>query len=130
MYQFAKGMTASNYTATNIVPRTNLELLKPKLDSATWSRLARARGAHLNGLESFHLFAAAMIAGNYAGMEVKELNFCAVEYLVATVVFTALYMGVARSEAWSYARSGVYMWSVGIPMYVLWKAGGRLVERL
>lgn len=62
LYQFARGMTASNYSATNIVPRTNLESLKSKVDSNTWQKLARARGAHLNALEGFPLFAAAMVS--------------------------------------------------------------------
>jgi uncharacterized MAPEG superfamily protein len=62
LYQFAKSMTASKYTATNIVPRTNLESLKGKLDTNTWQKLARARGAHLNALEGFPLFAAAMVS--------------------------------------------------------------------
>jgi hypothetical protein len=61
MYQFAKTMTASNYTATNIIPRTNLETLKSKLDSNTWQKLVRARGAHLNALEGFGLFGVAMV---------------------------------------------------------------------
>ena len=64
LYQFAKGMTASNYQGTNIAPRTNLELLKAKLDTKTWSKLVRARGAHLNALEGFPLFAAAMVCPN------------------------------------------------------------------
>ena len=61
MWQFAKGMTASNYQATNLVPRTNLDILKSKVDSNTWQKLVRARGAHLNALEGFPLFAAAMV---------------------------------------------------------------------
>jgi hypothetical protein len=61
LYQFAKTMTSSNYTATNIVPRTNIDTLKPKLDSRTWQNIVRARGAHLNALEGFPLFAAAMV---------------------------------------------------------------------
>jgi uncharacterized MAPEG superfamily protein len=148
LYQFARGMTASNYTATNIVPRTNLEALKSKLDSRTWQKLARARGVHLNALEGFPLFAAAMvrlldhqapktclltcisqIAGNYAKLDVKEMNFLAADYLAARVVYSALYMTV-KSEAASYLRSGAYAWSLSIPLYVLWKAGNRIAERV
>lgn len=61
MYQFARGMVASNYATTNIVPRTNLEALRGKVDTKTWQTLACARGAHLNALEGFPLFAAAMV---------------------------------------------------------------------
>jgi uncharacterized MAPEG superfamily protein len=69
------------------------------------------------------------IAGNVAKMDVKELNLCAAEYLAARVVYTTLYMTV-KSEAASYLRTGAYAWSVGIPLYVLWKAGTRLAERI
>lgn len=61
VWQFVKGMTASNYQATNLAPRTNLEILKSKVDSNTWQKLVKARGAHLNALEGFPLFAAAMV---------------------------------------------------------------------
>jgi hypothetical protein len=59
-YYFVKLMSASNYTATNVTPRTNLDTLKTRLPAETWRALARARGAHLNALEGFPLFAACM----------------------------------------------------------------------
>lgn len=50
-----------NLLTHNTRPRTNLETWKSKLPTATWNHLARARGAHLNSLEVFPLFAAAMV---------------------------------------------------------------------
>ena len=75
LYQFAKGMTASGYSATNIIPRTNLETLKPKLDSNTWQKLVRARGAHLNALEGFPLFAAAMACLSFTSAVITRASF-------------------------------------------------------
>ena len=60
-YYFVKMMSASNYSATNVTPRTNLDTLKTRLPAATWNTLARARGAHLNTIEGFPLFAACMV---------------------------------------------------------------------
>jgi uncharacterized MAPEG superfamily protein len=60
-YYFVKMMSASNYSATNATPRTNLDTLKTRLPAATWNTLARARGAHLNAIEGFPLFAACMV---------------------------------------------------------------------
>jgi uncharacterized MAPEG superfamily protein len=60
-YYFVKMMAASNYSATNITPRTNLDTLKTRLPAATLNTLARARGAHLNAIEGFPLFAACMV---------------------------------------------------------------------
>ncbi len=68
------------------------------------------------------------MAGTYAKIEPRELNASAAQYLTARVLYSVLYMTV-RSEAASYLRSAVYVWSVGIPFYVLWKAGGKLAER-
>ena len=62
LYFFARGILASNYAYRNALPRNNLEYLKDKLPAATWSSLSRARGAHLNALEGFPLFASAMVS--------------------------------------------------------------------
>ncbi len=60
-YYFVKMMGVSKGEATNITPRTNLDTLKTRLPAETWKTLARARGAHLNALEGFPLFAACMV---------------------------------------------------------------------
>lgn len=57
------------------------------------------------------------------------MNSLAANYLTARVVYTGMYMTV-KSEAASYLRSGAYVWSLGIPLYVLWKAGNRLAEQV
>jgi hypothetical protein len=61
LYLFTKFMKASNYAYTNMVPRANLERLGPSLPRETADMLWRARGCHLNALEGFPLFAAAMV---------------------------------------------------------------------
>lgn len=43
-------------------PRTNLDAWKSKLPQELWNHLTRARGAHLNSMEVFPLFAAAMVS--------------------------------------------------------------------
>lgn len=60
-YYFARMMVASKGQATNVTPRTNLDTLKSRLPAETWKALACARGAHLNTLEGFPLFAACMV---------------------------------------------------------------------
>ncbi|KIX99749.1 uncharacterized protein Z520_04385 [Fonsecaea multimorphosa CBS 102226] len=126
-YLFSKLMTASGYAYSNLVPRAQLATLAPTLPKATADMLWRARGCHLNALEGFPLFAAAVLAGTSANLDPKELNTCAAEYLVARTLYSVLYMTV-RSERASYLRSAVWAWSVGIPVYVLWKAGMRCVD--
>ncbi|KAH0839126.1 hypothetical protein AYO21_04720 [Fonsecaea monophora] len=127
LYLFSKLMKASGYAYSNLVPRAQLATLAPTLPKATADVLWRARGCHLNALEGFPLFAAAMIAGTHAKLDARELNTCAAEYLVARTLYSILYMTV-RSEPASYLRSAVWTWSVGIPVYVLWKAGKNFVN--
>lgn len=55
--------TSTNANA-NCRPRENLDAWKKSLPKETQDQLARARGAHLNGLEGFPLFAAAMVKHN------------------------------------------------------------------
>ncbi|KAK2804516.1 hypothetical protein FQN50_006591 [Emmonsiellopsis sp. PD_5] len=118
---------AANRQLSNIKPREHFETLRTKLPAETFDKLARARGAHLNALESFPLFAAAMIAGNVAKLPASDLNLIAAEYVGARVLYTALYMGV-KSEAASYLRTGVWAWSVGLPIWGIIKAGRAMAE--
>ena len=124
-------------------PRTNLDAWKGKLSTEVWNQLARARGAHINSLEVFPLFAAAMVcgiaiemstwiasdkeqvAGNVAKLPAEDLNSVALSFFAARTLYLGLYMGV-KSDTLAYARTGVYFWSISIPIIALWKAGKAL----
>ncbi|KAL3465506.1 hypothetical protein BJX64DRAFT_285441 [Aspergillus heterothallicus] len=121
-YYFVKMMANAKGLATNILPRENLTTLKGKVSDKIWTRLAKARGAHLNAMENLPLFAVAMLAGNVAKLPTSELNVLSLEYLGARLLYMATYMG-ARSEAVSYVRTGLWAWSVSIPIIALVKAG-------
>jgi uncharacterized MAPEG superfamily protein len=61
IYSQARLIYETKNQMSKAAPRTNLETWKSKLPAATWDHLVRARGAHLNSLEVFPLFAAAMV---------------------------------------------------------------------
>ncbi|KAJ5818084.1 hypothetical protein N7474_003675 [Penicillium riverlandense] len=124
-YYLVKMMANAKGQSSNILPRENLSILKGRVPAQVWDKLARARGAHLNALEGIPMFAAAMLAGNLAKLPAKDLNSLAFEYLGARLLYTAIYMGV-RSEAASYLRTGVWAWSISIPIWALYKAGKSL----
>ncbi|KAK2863677.1 hypothetical protein FQN49_004097 [Arthroderma sp. PD_2] len=107
---------------SNQMPRDSLHTLRGVIPANLWSKLFRARSAHINAIEGFPLFAAAMIAGNAAKLPTSDLNLIAAEYIGSRVLYTALYMG-ARSEFMSYVRTGVWFWGIGLPLYTLIKAG-------
>lgn len=50
------------------------------------------------------------------------------QYLGVRALYSMVYVGV-RSEAWSYLRTGLWAWSVGIPVWALLRAGGALDGR-
>ncbi|KAL2362481.1 hypothetical protein RJZ56_004614 [Blastomyces dermatitidis] len=116
---------ASMKQISNVLPRDHFSSLKGRIPAETWGKLFRAHSAHLNALESLPLFAAAMIAGNAAKLPASDLNLIAAEYIGARMIYTALYMSV-KSEGLSYLRSGVWAWSIGLPLYCLIKAGRAL----
>ncbi|KAJ5222645.1 uncharacterized protein N7469_008885 [Penicillium citrinum] len=126
-YYLIKMMANANGQSSNILPRENLTNLKGKISSQVWDKLARARGAHLNALEGIPMFAAAMLAGNLAKLPSKDLNYMAIDYLAARVLYTAVYMGV-KSELGSYLRTGIWAWSISIPIWVLVRAGNAINE--
>ena len=59
---FGKAMVASQGAASNLVPRANLDRIASLVPRATLDTLWKARGCHLNTLEGFPLFAAAMVS--------------------------------------------------------------------
>ena len=60
----------------NMQPRTNVLKVDSDqtLDKATKARVIRAEGAQQNGFENLGLFAAAVVAGNIAGLPAATLN--------------------------------------------------------
>ncbi|KAF3396382.1 hypothetical protein F1880_006756 [Penicillium rolfsii] len=120
-YYFVKMMANAKGQSSNILPRENLTNLKGHISGQVWDKLARARGAHLNAMEGIPMFAAAMLAGNLAKLPAKDLNWFAFDYLGARVLYTMAYMGV-KSEAASYLRTGLWAWSISIPILVLFKS--------
>jgi uncharacterized MAPEG superfamily protein len=53
----------------------------------------RAYGAHLNGLEAFPLFAAAVITATQRGVPQSRLDWTALAWLGVRVCYTGAYLG-------------------------------------
>ena len=50
----------------------------------------------------------------------------AFSFLGVRTLYMALYVGVSH-DVLAFARTGVYTWSIGIPLVTLWKAGNSQV---
>ena len=94
---------ASLGLAHNVYPRDDLSTATTTLPPSEAAKLKRREAAHVNGLENFPLFAAAMIVGNDAGLDSGTLNLCGVGYLVCRGVYSWLYVTVTKEKT-SYAR--------------------------
>ncbi|KAI9722980.1 MAG: hypothetical protein M1812_001429 [Candelaria pacifica] len=126
VYAFSTMMRASNYQWSNAAPRQNFEALKGKVPQETWDKCFRAYGAHLNGLESFPLFAAAVLAGNLAKLPASEMNSFAAQYIGFRILYSGLYIFNRSSEKLAYVRTGVWYWSLALPVLTLIHAGNKL----
>jgi len=91
-------------------------------------RISRAEGAQQNGFENLALFAAAVVAGNAAGLAHSTLNLLSGGYLFSRVVYNYIYI-TNETQAAANARSGVYVGGVALIMTLFIKAGNALAER-
>lgn len=79
----------------------------------TKERVLRLSSASENGLENIGLFAAAVVAGNVAGLANETLNRLSMSYVAARVLYTVLYANnTTPTTAW--ARSAVFWLGQGL----------------
>ena len=62
-----------------------------------------------------------------AKLPIQDMNNMALSFLGARTLYMALYMTVTH-DMLAFARTGVYAWSITIPLVGLWKAGMSQVE--
>src|SRR5208282_1342776 len=94
--------------AHNVYPREDIAKASSSLPPAETAKLKRQEAAHVNGLQNFPLFAAAMIVGNEAGLEAGTLNLLGMGYLITRGVYTWLYTTVSKEKTsyFRYPRTG------------------------
>lgn len=98
------------------------------LDKATKDRIIRAEGAQQNGFENIGLFAAAIVAGNMAGLSHKTMNLLSGGYLASRLLYNFIYIH-NTTGALAATRSLVYMAGVGFisTMFIM---AGNAINRL
>jgi len=121
-YNVLRMMAATGGKWSFAMPRTNMDTLKSKVPVSIWNQCYRARCAHINALEGFPLFAAAMLAGTMMHIPSEDLNKSAGWYIGLRSLYTALYISTT-SEVLALARTSVWGASIVVPVWTLWKAG-------
>ncbi|KAI0870555.1 hypothetical protein GGS24DRAFT_504639 [Hypoxylon argillaceum] len=93
-------------------PRTfAARLEKSDLDKETVARILRAESASANGFEGLPLFAAAVVAGNSAGLSPVALNSLTFAYILSRVAYNWVYIFLSENRNLAPIRTPV--WFVG-----------------
>ncbi|KIN00528.1 hypothetical protein OIDMADRAFT_19570 [Oidiodendron maius Zn] len=110
-------------------PRTYGECIAndQTLDKATKAMIHRCEGAQKNGFENLGLFAAAVVAGNLAGLPAETLNVLSGGYLASRVLYNLIYV-THTSEIMANVRSLTYFSGIGMIMALFIKSGNILSE--
>ena len=117
--------TSKKYDTTK--PRASSAALAEdrSLDTATKNRITRAEGAQQNGFENIGLFAAAVVAGNYAGLDTQWLNALSGGYLVSRAVYSYVYVNNDNATM-ANVRTGVFLSGIGMIFMLFVQAGNKL----
>ena len=102
-------------------PRASLELALQHAPHHLKNAIARAQGAHMNGFESYPLFAAAILAAKFAGVDSMRVDGAALTFLAFRVAYTGLYCWGTRGWM-ATLRSTVWFNSVLACSWLLWQA--------
>ncbi|KAF7531716.1 hypothetical protein G7054_g8613 [Neopestalotiopsis clavispora] len=100
-------------------PRTFLD----RLDKVEGLDKQRAEACSSNAFEGLPLFAAAVTAGNAAGLSSFALNSLSLGYLASRVAYTWVYIYLLDNPKMSVWRTHTWMAGIGMLMTLFIKAG-------
>ncbi|GAO13072.1 hypothetical protein UVI_02024340 [Ustilaginoidea virens] len=112
----------------NANPRQYRDMLArdTSIDKERKLRILRAEAASLNGLETIGLFAASVLAGNYAALDAATLNHLSFGYLLLRAAYTLTYV-LVRNRRYSVLRTAIWQLA-SVYMACFWvKAGLKLM---
>ena len=95
------------------------------IDQATKGRILRAESAQQNGFENIGLFAAAVVAGNAAGLDNWWLNTLSAGYIASRAVYNFIYIN-NTTEGIAQTRTAVFLGGLGMIMSLFVMAGNTL----
>ncbi|KAJ3572667.1 hypothetical protein NP233_g2938 [Leucocoprinus birnbaumii] len=116
------GLTGFN----NVYPRANTteftanKRVSPKLAG----KVKRMEGAHLNGLEAFPLWTAAILVGNLARLDNEYLNKMSLGFIALRILFNQIYI-YQESNAVGWVRTAVFFGALSCPATLLIKGAAK-----
>ncbi|KAF5379150.1 hypothetical protein D9615_006062 [Tricholomella constricta] len=116
------GLILKSIGFNNVAPRGNMaRLAEKKVSPEIAAKAARLEAAHLNGTETFPLWAVAILVGNYANVDHQTLNKLAFAYVALRITFNTVYAN-QKTQLHGMIRSLVWTAAISIPLYILVKA--------
>ncbi|KAJ7052906.1 hypothetical protein C8F01DRAFT_1032740 [Mycena amicta] len=114
----------------NVQPRANVARVSgdKAVPPEVVARIQRMEGAHLNGMENFPLWAAAVLAANYAGLDHRTVNVISIVYFLGRVLYNIVYI-TQSTRAQSNLRSIVFFGILPLPIYLLISAAHKVSTR-
>jgi len=108
----------------NVQPRANTKKFAENgsVPKEIAERAERLEGAHLNGNEILPMWVGAVLAGNFVGIPNETMNTASALFIGLRVLYNYIYT-THSSMAVSRVRTGVWLSSMGVPIYLLVKAG-------
>jgi uncharacterized MAPEG superfamily protein len=99
------------------------------IDKRTKERIIRAEGAQQNGFENLAFYAAAVTAGNAAGLAPQTMNMLSGAYLAIRTLYNLIYIN-GDTAALAGLRSTVYAGGVGLICAIFVMAGNAMNKKL
>ncbi len=111
----------------NRAPRslTKTVMEDQSIDSATKGRIFRAESAQQNGFENIGFFAAAVVAGNLAGLDTIWLNTLSVGYVISRIAYNLIYINNTTANL-ATARTVTFISGIGMIWTMFIMAGNNL----
>ena len=93
---------------------------------STDSSFSRMHAAHLNGLEQFPFFAAAILSGVHAGISAKRLSKIATLWLILRFAYIPMYL--VQNKRTSGLRSLIFFWAFCLSCNLMKESATKLLQ--
>ncbi|KAL7943574.1 hypothetical protein V8C42DRAFT_329446 [Trichoderma barbatum] len=124
---YANSLAGASFDPANPRQTKATILADDKLDKIRQQRIMRAQSAQENGFETLGLYAAGVLAANYAGVDVRMLNLLTFGYLGTRVAYIFAYIVLCQNRKLAPLRS--LCWAAGCAILVsLWVMAGQNVN--
>ncbi|EGO04006.1 hypothetical protein SERLA73DRAFT_175731 [Serpula lacrymans var. lacrymans S7.3] len=110
----------------NVNPRGNVQRAadSKKLSPELAAKVRRMEAAHMNGNETLPIWIAAILAGNFVGLDHETLNKASLIFVSLRALYNWVYIQ-QKTEVQGFMRTAVYFAGISVPFSLLMQAGNK-----